>query len=149
MGSQRDLTDLEPDDETPKTKGGSSRRNQSRGKGLSDAGLRKKLNDCLERIADTLEVREDEELSALIREDADVIAAGLVSLTRPFQVLRVPLLALVAVVEPALAFGRIGRILLGRWADRRAARAQARTEAEGQPEVPEWENSVEPIQHPS
>lgn len=80
----------------------------------SDTDLKSRLHTVFDRIADAAEARGDEELATVVREDRDVIAAGLVSLTRPFQALRTPLLFVLAVTEPVMAFSRIVRLMVGR-----------------------------------
>lgn len=137
-GSQTPIEDLSKEkvEQKPSAK---KRTSSSRAKATENE-LRGRLADCFDRISDALETRGDDELSAIIREDAEVISAGLVSLTRPFKVLRMPLLALVAVVEPALAFGRIARVLIGRFAERRMrAREGHATNDDEQPEYSEYD----------
>jgi hypothetical protein len=87
-----------------------------------DGELRGKLDRALDRIAKTLEARGDHELAEVIREDGEQIAQGLMSLTNGVKFLRGPLVFLLNVVEPVLAFGRITRILYHRWQDRAARR---------------------------
>jgi hypothetical protein len=92
--------------------------------------LRGRLSDVFERLAEWLEGRGDAELAGIIREDSKAMVGGLVSLTRPAAWLRPPMLAALSVVEPVLAFGRVLRVLGGRWAERRARIALERQEAE-------------------
>lgn len=91
------------------------------------------LNDRLKRvfgrIAEALEKRSDPELAAAIKEDTEVMASSLVSLTRHAPFTRNPLLLLLGLVEPFLAFGRVAGILLRRFAERRALAQQAAQEA--------------------
>lgn len=96
-----------------------------------DTDVRSKLDRALDRIAKTLETRGDLELAGVIREDHEQIAEGLVSLTSGVRFLRTPLVFLLNVVEPVLAFGRIARILLGRWQDRAARRQYERENQQG------------------
>jgi hypothetical protein len=103
----------------------SSRKRKSSSTPKADTDLRGRLAECFERIALALENRGDDELAQIVRDDGPVMAQGLVSLTRPFRVLRVFVLALVSVVEPVLAFGRLARAVAERWAVRRAQRAAA------------------------
>lgn len=88
----------------------------------SDTDLKSRLHTVFDRLADAADARGDDELSAALREDRDVMAQSLVTLTRPFQALRTPLLGLLAIMEPVIAFNRIGRLLFGRVVDRRAER---------------------------
>lgn len=138
--SQVNIEDLTDDkDDAPARKSASSSKSRpSRSAAKQEADLRERLVECFDRIAGALRTRGDEELAELIDEDAEVMAVGLVSMTRPLQVLRAPLLVVVAVVEPLLAFGRIGRVLLVRFAERRAiAQMQAEAaqqDADGEPQ---------------
>jgi hypothetical protein len=121
-------------DKDPAPRKSTSARKSRPSSAKAENELRTRLADCFDRIAEVLENRGDDELASIFTEDAEVMAAGLVSMTRPFKVLRTPLLALVAVVEPLIAFGRIGRVLVGRLTARRmanqAAYEQAQAEAE-------------------
>src|SRR3954466_15253571 len=66
-----------------------------------------RLDRTCERIATQLDARGDEELSQVIREDKEAIGQGLVSLTSNVKLLRGPLLMILNMVEPLLAFGRL------------------------------------------
>jgi hypothetical protein len=81
-----------------------------------------------DRIAKAVETRGDSELAEILREDAEIMAQGLVSLTKSIKFLRTPLLILLNLVEPVLAFGRIGRLLYNRLAERQERRAMERQE---------------------
>lgn len=128
-GSQVNLKDLRSDDDSGDDKKGpkseSSKKPRPKTTPTAERELRGRLSDCFDRIAESVRQRGDDELADLLADDAAIMAQGLVSLTRPFRALRTPLLALVAIVEPALAFGRVVRLLAGRWADRRARAAEA------------------------
>lgn len=82
--------------------------------------LLSRLDRTFDRIALALEARGDAELADTIREDKTAMSQGLVSLTRSVKALRSPFLMLLNLVEPVLAFGRVGRILYVRLAERRA-----------------------------
>jgi len=129
MGSQVDLDDLSPNEKEkeskPKTRSSSTRRAGAK----SEKDLADRLYGCFERIANALDERGDEELADILREDAGIMAQGLVSLTRPFVILRTPLLAAIAIVEPVLAFGRVVRVAAWRMSQRRAERAEAQAAA--------------------
>jgi hypothetical protein len=86
--------------------------------------IRSRLLRTFDRISDALASRGDTELSDVITEDKEAMTQGLVSLTRAVSWLRMPLLMLLNLVEPVLAFGRVARILFGRWVDRRARQQQ-------------------------
>lgn len=88
----------------------------------TDNELKTRLTGVFDRIADAADARGDEELAEVLREDRDVMASGIVSLTRPFVVLRAPVVLLLAVVEPVMAFGRLARLAIGRVMDSRADR---------------------------
>lgn len=135
MGSQTPLDELTPDvpidDGTEKGKAKESPTAAKRRRAASarsESELRGRLSACLERIAVSLETRGDEELAEIIREDAEIMSVGLVSLTRPFKALRAPLQVALAIVEPAMAFGRLIRALAERAAMRRAMNAQMQQE---------------------
>ena len=85
-------------------------------------GLFERCVAVFDRIANTLEARNDDELANAIREDKGAMSTGLVSLTRNVKPLRSPLIIILNLVEPALAFGRVGRILIMRVQIRRAQR---------------------------
>lgn len=87
--------------------------------GTTDANLKSRLRDAFVRLADQRETKDDTELSLALREEADAMAQGLVSLTRNITPLRFPLLFVLNFLEPVLAFWRVGGILLGRFATRR------------------------------
>jgi hypothetical protein len=101
----------------------------------AEAELASRLDRVLGRIGDRLDERGDEELSNAIREDGKAMAGGIVDLTRFTPALRVPFLLILGLVEPVMAFGRVGRILAGRIGERRleremAAQAEAAAAAE-------------------
>lgn len=89
-------------------------------KRTADRDLRARLETIFDRIGDAAEARGDEELADVVREDKEVMAGGLVSLTTPFKALRTPLLFALGIVEPVMAFSRIVRLMLGRTLDHRA-----------------------------
>lgn len=131
-GSQKDLEDLEvdaPESGKKKSESKSSSRTSQRASATQERELKSRLSACFDRISEALTERGDEELAELVRDDGPVMAQGLVSLTRPFRALRTPLLALVAIIEPLLAFGRVLRLLGERWQARRYARAAAQEQA--------------------
>ena len=99
-----------------------------------DAEVRERLGNVFERLAEWRESRGDEELAAIIREDARSMTAGFVSLTRNLPVVRAVVLNVLAFLEPVLAFGRLVRVVVGRWQVRRwEAAAQAEAETVGEP----------------
>jgi hypothetical protein len=132
----KDLTGKTPRDDKPKSSSSSSGTKRRTTTAKADTDLRGRLESCFERIAAALQERGDFELAELIADDAPVMAAGLVSLTRPFKAFRTPLLVLIAVVEPALAFGRVARVLVSRFRIRQWERAHGQDV--DQPEQPTY-----------
>jgi hypothetical protein len=86
--------------------------------------LASRLDRMFERLATSLEAREEFELAGVIREERKAMSGGLVLLTQHFDVLRDPLLRLLGFVEPVVAFGRVGRIIARRIVERRARSAE-------------------------
>jgi len=89
-----------------------------------DRELHSRIVTSFERVVEWREARDDQELATAIDEDKDKMATGLVSLTHTVAPLRQPLVTFLGFVEPLLAFGRVGRILVTRWVTRRQQRAQ-------------------------
>jgi hypothetical protein len=129
MGSQAKIVDLPGGKEGKEGGEGGQKRSSSSSsrtrKPASETDLRSRLTIVFGRIADAADARGDSELATVVREDMDVMATGLVSLTRPFTALRTPLLLVLAIVEPVMAFSRIARLMLGRIVVRRAHREPA------------------------
>jgi hypothetical protein len=104
-----------------------------------DRELHARIVDAFGQVVEWREAREDEELATAINEDKEKMAKGLVSLTHAVEPLRQPLLIFLGFVEPVMAFGRVGRILGGRWIARRQQQAeemamqQAQWDADHQP----------------
>jgi hypothetical protein len=68
--------------------------------------------------------RGDDELAEALREERHAMSQGLVSLTATLTLLRLPLIVFMALIEPMLAFWRVGRLLVYRflaWRERRVA----------------------------
>lgn len=86
----------------------------------SDTSLKSELKGAFDRLAEQREAKGDDELATALKEEAESMAQGLVSLTRTVTFLRVPLLFLLGILVPVLAFWRVGSILLARFAERRA-----------------------------
>jgi hypothetical protein len=95
-----------------------------------DTDLVARFRSAFDKLADRLAER-DEELSAAISEESEGMAKGLVSVTRTVPFLRAPLFILFGILEPILAFWRVGSIFVRRWLDHRdrvhAERALAQT----------------------
>lgn len=95
-----------------------------------ESELLSRLDRVFDRIALTLEARGDDELAGVIREDKGAMSQGLASLTHAVKFLRGPLLMSLNLVEPALAFGRVTRVLYSRWIERQTRIAEERAERE-------------------
>lgn len=95
-----------------------------------EAEIESRLDRVFDQLAEQREARGDEELATALREDKRPISSALVSLTRPIGQARQLVLLVLAVIEPLLAFGRIGRILAGRVRGRQERRAEERQRAE-------------------
>lgn len=120
--------------------GGSSGSSSSGSKGSSDrenASLVGRLDTAFSKIADQVAVRGDEDgLAEALREERHAMSQGLVSLTSSLTILRVPLIIALSLIEPFLAFRRVGVILFGRFLRWREQRIFARQQAQE-----EWEQS--------
>lgn len=123
---QKNIVDMGPGKDKPSDDSGTSKPKPSaaatQAADRADRDLRSRLETIFERIADAADARGDEELADIVRDDVKVMANGLVSLTRPMRALRAPLLLLLAVVEPVMAFSRVTRVIVGRYLDRRSER---------------------------
>lgn len=113
-----------------------SKSEQTKDDTILQAKLRDNLETAFDRITKARVKAEDEELAQALLEDRDAMTDGLVGLTDHVPVVRQPLLLILGVLVPLLAFRRVGGILVGRllsWRQRRmetAANAQAVWEAE-------------------
>jgi hypothetical protein len=111
----------------------------------TDTEIVSRLDRTFDRIIVALQERDDDELASAISEDKDAMSRGIVSLTRNVKPLRNPLLMVLNLVEPLLAFGRVGKILLTRWAARRArVMAEREAEAARAPSVPLQPEQAQP-----
>jgi len=109
-----------------------------------DRELHGRLTGALDQVVEWRQAREDEELATAIDEDKEKMAKGLVSLTHVVVPLRQPLLIFLGFVEPLLAFGRVGRILAGRWFERRAQRAEEMAQAQAEWDAQHAANAGQP-----
>jgi|SRR5215831_6599354 len=87
-----------------------------------DKELHNRIVESFERIQEWREARDDMELAQAIDEDKEKMAKGLVSVTHVLAPLRQPLVYFLGLLEPVLAFGRVTRILVTRWVNRRQER---------------------------
>jgi actin-like ATPase involved in cell morphogenesis len=87
-----------------------------------DSEIQSRLERVLTRIAQTLENRNDEELATIVREDTTAMSGGIVSLTHNVKPLRSPIIMALNLVEPLLAFGRLGGVLFRRLRERQEIR---------------------------
>jgi hypothetical protein len=93
----------------------------------SDTSLVTRMDTAFSKIADQMDAREDEELAEAIRDERHAMSQGLVSLTGSITPLRPLLVLVLSLIEPVLAFWRVGRILFLRfltWRERRIVAAQ-------------------------
>jgi hypothetical protein len=124
MPSQVNLEDLGRDEDDEKAPPKTDTRTRARqpspaATAKAEKELRERILTILGRLSETLSERGDDELSETIAEDAEVIAQALVGMTRPVRAFRKPLTIALAIIEPALAFGRLGRLFLARLTVRR------------------------------
>lgn len=112
--------------------GSSSGGNKARDK--ENTSVAGRLNTALTKLADQMAARGDDELADAIRDERSAMSQGLVSLTSSIPVLRVPLVILLSLLEPVLAFWRVGRILFMRFLFWRQGRME-----EAQQQQAEWE----------
>jgi hypothetical protein len=119
-------------DSGSKAKPGRSERSQRRHR----ADMKERLYAIFERLAERLEGRGDVELAAMVREDMRAMVGGLDSLARRVPGLSTPILLGLGILEPVLAFGRIARLLLDRWAERRGHIEPEQFEDEKTPDPP-------------
>lgn len=122
--------DLEPKPggEEPKPEPGRSPRSERRHRQKereAAQGLTSRLQAIFDRIADRFEGKGDHELADIIREDSRAMVGGLVGLTKRIPGAAAPILLVLGIVEPVLAFGRLFRVLAGRWAARRYAEPES------------------------
>lgn len=109
--------------------GSSSRTRSSSSSKSDDSGLVTRLDTAFVKLADQMLARGDDELAEALREERHAMSQGLVSLTATLTLLRLPLVVFMSLVEPVLAFWRVGRILFVRllaWRERRIAETQQR-----------------------
>lgn len=138
MGSQQSIVDLSGGQEksgdretaAKSSSRSSSRKPAARKTAATESELKGRLHSVFDRVADSVEARGDEELAEILREDRDVMAQGLVSLTRPFLPLRTVIMLGLSVVEPVMAFGRLGRLVVERVLINRAAKHGAPPETD-------------------
>lgn len=145
----------DPDDESPSARRRRERRTSDSSKSGSGSGtsgssgtsraterenasLATRISTALDKIADQMALRDDDELATAIREERGAMSHGLVSLTDQITPLRVVLVLVMALAEPILAFYRVGRILFFRFLVWRENRIAARKEA-----VEQWQREQE------
>ena len=150
-----DLEHGEPEDESPAARRRRERREAASsssgrgsgsgtggGKGGSDrenTSLVARLDTALSKIADQVSARGDEDgLAEALKEERHVMSQSMVSLTSNLTFLRVPLVVLLSLVEPFLAFRRVGVILFARFLRWRERRIAEREQA-----VAEWQAAQE------
>lgn len=138
MPSQVSIVDLPggpgdgADESKPRSSGGggsSARKPASTAKRkATDTDLRTRLLNVIDRIIRAADARGDDELADTLKEDRDIIAQGIVSFTSgALAVFRIPILIVLAIVEPIMAFSRIGMLLFARLLGAREERAARRS----------------------
>jgi hypothetical protein len=100
-----------------------------------DTEVISRLDRLRDRLVKNREAAGDDELAEILREDGEQMAQGVKSLTGSFPVLRMPLFMFLNVLEPVLAFGRLGRALWRRYWERRAMQAEAAAQAQAEAEA--------------
>lgn len=114
----------------------------SRASERENTSLVGRLDTAFTKLADQMAARDDAELAEALRDERHAMSQGLVSLTSSLTPLRPVLVVFLALLEPFLAFWRVGRILFMRflqWRERRiieAQQAQAEWEAAQEPGMP-------------
>lgn len=122
----------EEEGEEKKPRGGSERSNRRH-----RADIKERLYAVFSRLADSLEGRGDAELAGMIREDSRAMVEGLASLVKRAPGFAGPIMGVLSVLEPLIAFGRILRLLGRRLGERRASRLEERFDSEEAELVPE------------
>lgn len=120
-----------------------STKSQSAKPAPAETSLKTRLENVFEKLAKQMEARGDEELATALSEEKTNMSQGLVSLTKNLTPLRGPLLVIVSLVEPVLAFGRVGGILVRRAVARRAQKIAEWEAAQQQP--PEESTPYSPV----
>lgn len=146
MADDLDLTKGDPsltgEEGTRRRRRRRSTTTEGEGRSTDDGPVTGQLKGVFERIAVQREVKDDEELATAIREESDAMTAGLLSLTRNVPVLRGPLIIILNLIEPLLAFGRVLRILRDRFNLWRYQRSVVRAAAQSNMSVEEYEAAV-------
>lgn len=134
-GDELDFDNPPPEDSgKPRERSERSKRRDNARARERQGDVGRRLGTIFERLAQSVEGRGDEELAEMIREDREAMVGGLVNLTSKAPGLAPGVMAVLAVLEPLIAFGRIFRLLLRRTGDRRAERLAAwEAEQSGRP----------------
>lgn len=112
------------------SKGGNSQR-------TSTSDFRGQLGRVLEKLVEQREAVGDDELATALRDNKDPMVQGFASVTSSVPFLQTPFLLVLNLLEIVLAFGAVGRILVGRAIERRNRRMQERPPESEQPWEPE------------
>lgn len=102
------------------SEGGSSSGDSS---SATDSQIKQRVNRVLGEIVKGRRASEDEELADAVEETTEQMAQGFVSLTDSFKPLRIPFIMFLNLIEPLMAFWRVGKILFNRFRQRRYDRA--------------------------
>lgn len=122
-----DELDLETGEKTAPDHGkGSGRKRIGRPPGSKDTAtrlppqLKPRVIEVIEALANNRQDRGDDELADALRHDENSMAGGIESLVRHVPGAKSPIMLILGVVEPVLAFGRIAGLLLRRIGMRRS-----------------------------
>lgn len=148
MTDELDLTQPPAEPDPPKRKPGRPKGSRTRKRSTSQRrpgqpGFESRVRQALEKAGEALIKRKDAELGEALIEEAPVMAGGVNNLSKGLPPVRFALLVALDLIEPVLAFWRVGRILLGRAAERRLRRAQEAAEAAGYANPEEYEAAVQ------
>lgn len=130
MSDELDLSGkADPEREAPKQdkkKGGAEQvyTRPDRAERAWERDMRGRMERTLTRLQEWLEGRGDTELATILKEDGPAMIGGMIFPMRSAMWLRAPVVTVLTIVEPLLAFGRLFRTLLGRLSARREAAAE-------------------------
>lgn len=102
----------------------SSSKGSNRSSGAT-TDFRSQLGRVLDKLVEQRDAVGDEELATALRDNKDPMVQGFVSVTSSVPFLQTPFLIVLNLLEIVLAFGVVGRILVGRAIERRQRRMQA------------------------
>jgi hypothetical protein len=86
--------------------------------------LRTRMERTLDRLIEWRQGRGDDDLVKVLKEDGPAMIGGVIAALRPVRQLEKPVVLMLTIAEPLLAFGRLFKVLGSRVAARRAVRAE-------------------------